>query len=209
MDSQRKLISNAPSPPKTTSPHTNQQGYATLIVMISVLFIIVLFCCFASPGIRMMCKRYIFRRCLPNDPNIDNGSTRTEEACTPTVILLPNGRMLVVDRNVLRTELELMEISADLFNTHRHLGSTPSILDSSETSKGISPTSLGVPPPTYEDVFPDFPPSYSEISLMQKSGELERLKGEKNANSELVNDYVNSVRGSESSNVNNEYQLSV
>ncbi|XP_050510603.1 uncharacterized protein LOC126887237 isoform X2 [Diabrotica virgifera virgifera] len=70
---QRKLISNAPSPPKTTSPHTNSsQGYATLIVMISVLFIIVLFCCFASPGIRMMCKRYIFRRCLPNDPNIDN-----------------------------------------------------------------------------------------------------------------------------------------
>ncbi|XP_056638547.1 uncharacterized protein LOC130446353 isoform X4 [Diorhabda sublineata] len=71
MDSQRK-ISNVPSPPKNTSSNSNQQGFATLIVMIAVLFIIVLFCCFAAPGIRMMCKRYIFRRCLPNDHNIDN-----------------------------------------------------------------------------------------------------------------------------------------
>ncbi|XP_056638536.1 uncharacterized protein LOC130446353 isoform X2 [Diorhabda sublineata] len=183
MDSQRK-ISNVPSPPKNTSSNSNQQGFATLIVMIAVLFIIVLFCCFAAPGIRMMCKRYIFRRCLPNDHNIDNGSTRTDEVCTPTVIILPNGRMLVVDRNVLRTELELMEISADLFNPH--VGSTPSILDSSDTSKGISPTSLGVPPPTYEDVFPDFPPSYSEISIVQKSDEFEDSK-ERKLSEDVVN----------------------
>ncbi|CAG9860816.1 unnamed protein product [Phyllotreta striolata] len=45
---------------------------ATLIVMIAVLLIIILFCCFAAPGVRMMCKRYVFRRCMGNDPNIDN-----------------------------------------------------------------------------------------------------------------------------------------
>ncbi|CAG9860817.1 unnamed protein product [Phyllotreta striolata] len=82
--------------------------------------------------------------------------------------------MLVVDRSILHSEFELMEISADLIRAQRQLGSSSSILDSSEASKGISPTSLGVPPPTYEDVFPDFPPSYSEISLMQKDASLDK-----------------------------------
>lgn len=71
-----------------------------------------------------------------------------------------------------------MEISANLVREQRPrgLGSTPSILDSSETSKGISPISLGYPPPTYDEVFPDFPPSYSEISLMMKQCETIRLE---------------------------------
>lgn len=92
-----------------------------------------------------------------------------------------------------------MEISADLIRTQRQLGSSSSILDSSETSKGLSPTSLGVPPPTYEDVFPDFPPSYSEISLMQKAADLERLqlceKDENIVNSDGVNvNVLNSIQ---------------
>nr|XP_023023802.1 probable serine/threonine-protein kinase DDB_G0282895 [Leptinotarsa decemlineata] len=93
--------------------------------------------------------------------------------------------MLVVDRRVVHTDMELMELSADLIHPQRQLGSTPSILDSSETSKGISPTSLGCPPPTYEDVFPDFPPSYSEISLMNKNYESIDLE---NSNVRAVNE---------------------
>lgn len=82
--------------------------------------------------------------------------------------------MLVVDQRVLsqfhpeNRGIELMEINSELIRTRTQL-STPSILDSSNTSKGISPTSLGKPPPSYEEVFPDFPPSYSELSIVMKN----------------------------------------
>lgn len=103
----------------------------------------------------------------------------------------------MVDRRVLSQlnpdshGMELAEITAGLVRTPRQL-STPSILDSSETSKGVSP---GLPPPNYEDIFPDFPPSYSEISLMMKSGGLEMIEmgnfktcSVNNVNSELTVD---------------------
>ncbi|KAG5882588.1 hypothetical protein JTB14_030137 [Gonioctena quinquepunctata] len=97
--------------------------------------------------------------------------------------------------------MELMEISADLIHSRRQLGSTPSILDSSETSKGISPTSLGCPPPNYQDVFPDFPPSYSEINLMNKNYESIQLE---NLNVRVVNEVIqNTVRSSDSSGIDN------
>ncbi|KAG5877799.1 hypothetical protein JTB14_036821 [Gonioctena quinquepunctata] len=51
---------------------SSDQGTATLIVMVAVLLIIVLFCCFSAPGIRGMCKRYIFRTCDMDDPDLDN-----------------------------------------------------------------------------------------------------------------------------------------
>lgn len=41
--------------------------------MIVVLTIIILFCCFAAPGVRDLCKRYVFRTCVMDDPDIDNG----------------------------------------------------------------------------------------------------------------------------------------
>lgn len=70
----------SPSPGKhgvSTGPptHTYNQGYATLIVMIAVLTIIILFCCFAAPGIRDLCKRYVFRSCVIDDPAEDNGNS--------------------------------------------------------------------------------------------------------------------------------------
>lgn len=86
--------------------------------------------------------------------------------------------MLLVDRSVfaqLHTDqpgLDFFELSADLIRAQRHqTGSTPSILDSDTTSKGLSPISLGLSPPAYEDIFgdksrSDLPPSYSELSLM-------------------------------------------
>lgn len=89
--------------------------------------------------------------------------------------------MLVVDRRFfphLHPEsrgIELMEINPDLIGTRPQL-STPSILDSSETSKGISPISLGHLPPTYEEIFPDFPPSYSELSLVTNTFKTPKLE---------------------------------
>lgn len=99
------------------------------------------------------------------------------ESTTPTIILLPYGRMLIVDRTVFaqlqadHTGIDFMELSANLIRAQRYqTGSTPSILDSETTSKGLSPSSLGVSPPAYEDIFGDkscdLPPSYSEISFM-------------------------------------------
>lgn len=94
---------------------------------------------------------------------------------TPTIILLPYGRMLVVDRNIFaqlqadHTGIDFMELSANMIRAQRlQNGSTPSILDSDTTSKGYSPTSLGLSPPAYEDIFgeKDLPPSYSELSFM-------------------------------------------
>jgi hypothetical protein len=112
----------------------------------------------------------------PRSGDVDS-STAGGESATPTIILLPYGRMLVVDRAVFaqlqadHTGIDFMELSANLIRAQRYqTGSTPSILDSETTSKGLSPTSLGFSPPAYEDIFgdknSDLPPSYSEVSLM-------------------------------------------
>ncbi|XP_074035767.1 uncharacterized protein isoform X2 [Leptinotarsa decemlineata] len=73
MDSQKKM---GPSGKSSNTPVPSDQGTATLIVMIAVLLIIVLFCCFSAPGIRGLCKRYIFRTCDIDDPDLDNVYTR-------------------------------------------------------------------------------------------------------------------------------------
>ncbi|XP_060522046.1 uncharacterized protein LOC132699390 isoform X1 [Cylas formicarius] len=173
---------------KSTPIQNPNQGIATLLVMIAVLTIIILFCCFSAPGIRSLCKRYIFRTCPYDDPNLDNGSTQVPESTTPTVILLPYGRMLVVDRSVFNqlqvdhTGIDFMELSADLIRAesgqYRITNSTPSVfIDSDNTSKGMSPTSLGFSPPAYEDIFGkkalDLPPSYSEVSIILKNQQIE------------------------------------
>lgn len=89
----------------------------------------------------------------------------------------------MVDRTVFsqlhadQSGIDLLELSANLIRNQNApfqvTGSTPSILDSDNTSKGLSPTSLGYGPPAYEDIFGlrdlDLPPSYSEVSLMLKN----------------------------------------
>lgn len=171
-----KVQTSNPSANKSTPLQNPNQGIATLIVMIAVLTIIILFCCFSAPGIRSLCKRYIFRSCPYDDPSSDNASTSARDTSTPTVILLPHGRMLVVDRNVFNhlqvdhSGLDLLELSANIIRHHQQVtGSTPSILGSDTTSKGLSPTSLDHGPPLYEDIFGDLPPSYSEVSLAMKN----------------------------------------
>lgn len=84
-------------------------------------------------------------------------------------------RRFVPDIYMNHPGLELLEINSNQNRTPSHL-STPSLFDSSDTSKGVSPTSLYCPPPRYEEVFPDFPPSYSEISLSQKNVPFPNMK---------------------------------
>jgi hypothetical protein len=67
---------SSPSSKSSATANTNSQGVATLIVMIVVLTIIILFCCFAAPGVRDLCKRYVFRTCVMDDPDRDNVYTR-------------------------------------------------------------------------------------------------------------------------------------
>lgn len=94
--------------------------------------------------------------------------------------------MLVVDRNVFaqlqadHTGIDFMELSANLIRAQNiQNASNPSILESENTSKGLSPTSLDFLPPAYEDIFgiknSDLPPSYSEISLMFRKLSRENL----------------------------------
>ncbi|KAK4884360.1 hypothetical protein RN001_000631 [Aquatica leii] len=73
-----------------------------------------------------------------------------------------------------------MELSANLIRAQNiQNASNPSILESENTSKGLSPTSLDFLPPAYEDIFgiknSDLPPSYSEISLMFRKLSRENL----------------------------------
>lgn len=62
----------SPSPGRSTA-HASvaNQGLATLLVMIAVLAIIILFCCFAAPGIRDICRKLC--RCKIDDPDREPG----------------------------------------------------------------------------------------------------------------------------------------
>ncbi|KAJ8673442.1 hypothetical protein QAD02_004704 [Eretmocerus hayati] len=100
-----------------------------------------------------------------------NGSSFT----TPTLILLPHGRMLVVDGTIfaqLQAEnngLDLVELGESVI---RNTPSQCSVIEmDAETPSKDSMGSLGCfPPPTYESLYgkdegADVPPSYSEILL--------------------------------------------
>ncbi|XP_044746204.1 uncharacterized protein LOC123307822 [Coccinella septempunctata] len=170
------LVIQATGKPKipTVPPNgISNQGVATLIVMCCVLTIIMMFCCFAAPGIRDLCKRYVFRQCVIDDPDVNNVQTPQQHQ-TPTLILLPFGRMLVVDRSMFQafqsdpTGLDLLEIGRHIMRNQSLISdSTPSVLDCDSTSKGLTPDSLDLQPPSYDEVLrKDLPPAYSELSLM-------------------------------------------
>lgn len=62
----------SPSPGRSTAnAGVPNQGLATLLVMIAVLAIIILFCCFAAPGIRDICRKLC--RCKIDDPDREPG----------------------------------------------------------------------------------------------------------------------------------------
>lgn len=109
---------------------------------------------------------------------LDVAVTEDGEPGEPTIILLPYGRMVVVDSNLiaqLQTDnsgIDLMELGLNLMRAQMlQDGSSTSILDSGSTSKRMSTTSLDFLPPSYEEIFGskangDLPPSYSEVSMM-------------------------------------------
>lgn len=182
----------------STVVHTQQgQGLAALLVMIAVLCFILAYCCWGAPCCRSFCRRRCCSCCHISRVNsrgdieasasniglsVDQGMV-----ATPTIILLPYGRMLVVDGSVFAqlqadtSGLDLIElgenaVQAPTVTLNSLADSTPSILDvDSETNSKdgcISPTLSGLLPPTYESIFgcesfADLPPSYDEIQAQE------------------------------------------
>ncbi|GLV43323.1 hypothetical protein CBL_03866 [Carabus blaptoides fortunei] len=186
--------------------HQNQpqqaQGLTALLVMIAVLCILLAYCFWGAPWCRSFCRRRVCCFCPMDDPEgIDMGSTADGPAATPTIILLPFGRMLVVDGAVfaqLQADsrgLDLMELGENIIRTQRYqTGSSPSIfqVDSETTSKGLSPILDSFAPPTYDSIFgsrhfvSDLPPSYSEISLQIRTRALhDELNNRRNSINQL------------------------
>lgn len=87
-----------------STANQQSQGVAALLVMLAVLFLIFAYCCWGAPFCRNICKKYCY--CQLEDPDaVDvsqfvSNDERSQMVATPTIILLPHGRMLVVDTTV-------------------------------------------------------------------------------------------------------------
>jgi hypothetical protein len=83
------------------------QGVAALLVMLAVLCFIFAYCCWGAPFCRALCRRHCC--CRLEDGDTESGCPVPGTAgnpeqpilATPTIILLPHGRMLVVDGTIL------------------------------------------------------------------------------------------------------------
>ncbi|CAK9813478.1 hypothetical protein ANTQUA_LOCUS7641 [Anthophora quadrimaculata] len=162
------------------------QGVAALLVMLAVLCFIFAYCCWGAPFCRSLCRRHCC--CRLEDPEPDSRFSNNDQAmvATPTIILLPHGRMLVVDGTIFTqfqsdpTGLDLVELGDSVLraqrnprsiNRHQLQNSQGSILEmDAETPSKDSLGSVGCfPPPTYESIYgkeeSDMPPSYSDILL--------------------------------------------
>ena len=88
------------------------QGVAALLVMLAVLCFIFAYCCWGAPFCRSLCRRHCCCRLEDTDSEsggFSAGSSAHHSAtgnadqamlATPTIILLPHGRMLVVDGTI-------------------------------------------------------------------------------------------------------------
>lgn len=76
------------------------QGVAALLVMLAVLCFIFAYCCWGAPFCRSLCRRYCCCRLEDPEPDARFGSSDQAMVATPTIILLPHGRMLVVDGTI-------------------------------------------------------------------------------------------------------------
>nr|XP_033324094.1 uncharacterized protein LOC117219229 isoform X1 [Megalopta genalis] len=162
------------------------QGVAALLVMLAVLCFIFAYCCWGAPFCRSLCRRYCCCRLEDPEPDSRFGNSDQAMVATPTIILLPHGRMLVVDGTIFTqfqtdpTGLDLVELGDSVLraqrnprsiNRHQLQNSQGSILEmDAETPSKDSLGSIGCfPPPTYESIYgkeeSDMPPSYSDILL--------------------------------------------
>ena len=73
---------------------------AALLVMLAVLCFIFAYCCWGAPFCRSLCRRHCC--CRLEDPEPDSRFSNNDQTmvATPTIILLPHGRMLVVDGTI-------------------------------------------------------------------------------------------------------------
>ncbi|XP_068982181.1 uncharacterized protein [Bombus flavifrons] len=163
-----------------------RQGVVTFLVMLAVLCFIFAYCCWGAPFCRSLCRRHCC--CQLEDPEPDSRFSNNDQTmvATPTIILLPHGRMLVVDGTIFTqfqtdpTGLDLVELGDSVLRAQRNprgiirhqlQNSQGSILEmDAETSSKDSLGSVGCfPPPTYESIYgkeeSDMPPSYSDILL--------------------------------------------
>ncbi|XP_043278260.1 uncharacterized protein [Venturia canescens] len=162
------------------------QGVAALLVMLAVLCFIFAYCCWGAPFCRSLCRRHCCCRLEDPEPDPRFGNSDQAMVATPTIILLPHGRMLVVDGTIFTqfqadtTGLDLVELGESVIraqrnprsiNRHQLQSSQGSILEmDAETPSKDSLGSIGCfPPPTYESIYGkdegDMPPSYSDILL--------------------------------------------
>ncbi|XP_011498920.1 PREDICTED: uncharacterized protein LOC105363048 [Ceratosolen solmsi marchali] len=170
------------------------QGVAALLVMLAVLCFIFAYCCWGAPFCRALCRRHCCCRLEDGDSESGcpgSGTTSNPDQpilATPTIILLPHGRMLVVDGTIFTqfqaesSGLDLVELGESVMRAqrnpvavtrhHQHQNSQGSIIEmDAETPSKDSMGSLGCfPPPTYESIYGkderrDMPPSYSDILL--------------------------------------------
>lgn len=162
------------------------QGVAALLVMLAVLCFIFAYCCWGAPFCRSLCRRHCCCRLEDPEPDPRFGNSDQAMVATPTIILLPHGRMLVVDGTIFTqfqndpTGLDLVELGDSVLraqrnprsiNRHQLQNSQGSILEmDAETPSKDSLGSVGCfPPPTYESIYgkeeSDMPPSYSDILL--------------------------------------------
>nr|XP_031833666.1 uncharacterized protein LOC116427447 isoform X1 [Nomia melanderi] len=162
------------------------QGVAALLVMLAVLCFIFAYCCWGAPFCRSLCRRHCCCRLEDPEPDSRFGNSDQAMVATPTIILLPHGRMLVVDGTIFTqfqtdpTGLDLVELGDSVLraqrnprsiNRHQLQNSQGSILEmDAETPSKDSLGSVGCfPPPTYESIYgkeeSDMPPSYSDILL--------------------------------------------
>ncbi|XP_032674527.1 uncharacterized protein LOC116845659 isoform X2 [Odontomachus brunneus] len=161
------------------------QGVAALLVMLAVLCFIFAYCCWGAPFCRSLCRRHCCCRLEDPEPDPRFGGSDQAMVATPTIILLPHGRMLVVDGTIFTqfqtdpTGLDLVELGDSVLraqrnprsvNRHQLQSSQGSIEMDAETPSKDSLGSIGCfPPPTYESIYgkeeTDMPPSYSDILL--------------------------------------------
>lgn len=160
------------------SSSSGGQGLVALLVMILVLCFIVAYCCWGA------CCRAFCRRGDDIESQFPDSPFGLSQ---PTIILLPYGRMVVVDSNVfaqLQAEsgLDLVELGETVLqgggrtggNSPPALPPIPSPVDStvdSETNKEGCESPI-IPPPSYDSIFgpgDDLPPSYDEILLQQQN----------------------------------------
>ena len=76
------------------------QGVAALLVMLAVLCFIFAYCCWGAPFCRSLCRRHCCCRLEDPEPDPRFGNSDQAMVATPTIILLPHGRMLVVDGTI-------------------------------------------------------------------------------------------------------------